>query len=241
MTTDFQNAYQDQTRAEAYARLEFPGSYYLAYRDIPELIRRQVNGTEALDFGCGAGRSTRFLKKLGLNAMGIDVSEEMVAKAREFDPKGRYLRVTGSDYGALPRHHFDLVLSMFTFDNIPGVENRRATLSGLGELTKESGRIILLDATPEIYWNEWASFSTKDFPENRMVKSGGLVKIIITDVDDKRPVTDTLWFDEDYRDLFNASDLKLVETVRPLGLPTEPYDWVSETTVAPWVIYVLSK
>ncbi|MFI5110059.1 MAG: hypothetical protein ACHP9S_10750 [Terriglobales bacterium] len=29
-----------------------------------------MTGTKALDFGCGAGRSTRFLRKLGFNATG---------------------------------------------------------------------------------------------------------------------------------------------------------------------------
>jgi hypothetical protein len=28
---------------------------------------------------------------------------------------------------------------------------------------------------------------------------------------------------------------------RPLGQPTEPIPWVSETTVAPWTIHVLAR
>ena len=32
----FSNVYEDAKRAEAYSKLEFPGTYYLAYRDLPK-------------------------------------------------------------------------------------------------------------------------------------------------------------------------------------------------------------
>jgi hypothetical protein len=34
----FTNAYADAERAEPYARLEFPGTYYLAFRDLPNIL-----------------------------------------------------------------------------------------------------------------------------------------------------------------------------------------------------------
>ena len=57
---EFSNVYDDSRRAEAYAGLELPGTYYLAYRDLPAIIGEHVRGTKALDFGCGAGRSSRW-------------------------------------------------------------------------------------------------------------------------------------------------------------------------------------
>jgi len=75
---EFPNSYEDAKRAEAYAKLEFPGTYYLAYRDLPEIIFEHVKGRKAIDFGCGTGRSTRFLQKLGFNAIGVDVAEETI-------------------------------------------------------------------------------------------------------------------------------------------------------------------
>ena len=54
MGSDFSNVYDDDERADSYADLEFPGTYWLAYRDIPALIEAHVQGTRALDFGCGA-------------------------------------------------------------------------------------------------------------------------------------------------------------------------------------------
>ena len=71
---DFINSYEDTARADAYAGLEFPGTYYLAYRDLPRIISDNISGRRALDFGCGTGRSTRFLKQLGFTAIGVDIA-----------------------------------------------------------------------------------------------------------------------------------------------------------------------
>lgn len=79
----FSNTYDDAARAAAYSTLEFPGTYYLAYRDLPLIIAKYVTGRQALDFGCGAGRSTRFLQKLGFSATGIDISAHMVQLAHQ--------------------------------------------------------------------------------------------------------------------------------------------------------------
>jgi len=61
-TDEFENSWDNQTRAESYSKLEFPNTYYLAYRDLPEIIGKQATLKRAIDFGCGTGRSTRFLK-----------------------------------------------------------------------------------------------------------------------------------------------------------------------------------
>ncbi len=55
----FENSWADQTRASSYSRLEFPNTYFLAYRDLPEIISKHVNKGRAIDFGCGTGRSSK--------------------------------------------------------------------------------------------------------------------------------------------------------------------------------------
>jgi len=234
----FSNVYEDSERAKAYASLEFPGTYYLAFRDLPAIITTHVAGHTALDFGCGAGRSTRFLKRLGFQTIGIDVSSRMIELALAADPVGSYHLVGDGDLRAIAHERFDLVLSAFAFDNIPGATQRGELLRGLRERLTDDGRIIVLGSTPEIYTHEWASFTTKDFPDNRRATSGEPVQIIMKDVADARPVVDLVWFHDDYLALFAAADLALIARYTPLGRPDEPYPWLSETSIAPWVIYV---
>lgn len=90
MGTEFLNVYDDERRADAYAKLEFPGTHYLAYRDLPKILREHVAGTRAMDFGCGTGRSTRFLRTLGFDVVGVDVAERMLARARQQNPEGSH-------------------------------------------------------------------------------------------------------------------------------------------------------
>jgi SAM-dependent methyltransferase len=240
-SSDFQfsNTYSNQVRAESYSKLEFPNTYYLAYRDLPEIITRHVTGKEAVDFGCGTGRSTRFLKQLGFCTTGIDISSEMIEIAQKLDPSGIYQVVNDGSYKHIGTGKYDLIQSVFTFDNIPGWDTRIRILCGLKELLTHSGRIILLDSTPELYTHEWASFSTKDFPENRNAKTGDVVRDIMLDVDDRRPIEDIFWSVEDYHKLFERAGLSLEATYKPLGYVWEPYKWVSELNIAPWIIFVL--
>ncbi len=236
----FINAYEDTFRAETYSKLEFPGTYYLAYRDIPEIVQTHVNGNLALDFGCGTGRSTRFLNDLGFQTLGIDISEEMLQKAEEQDAQSEYLLVPNGDLSNLEDKMFDLVLSVFTFDNIPG-DHKLSLFNQLSQRLNQDGCIVNLISSPEIYTHEWASFSTKDFPENRHAKAGDRVKIIITDTEDSRPVEDIIWPDEFYRKVYNKAGLDVVKVYKPLAYDHEPYPWVNETHIPPWVIYVLKK
>ncbi len=235
----FINVYQNATRADAYAKLEFANTYHLAFRDLPQLFRRHVKSTRALDFGCGTGRSTRFLRSLGFDAVGIDISEEMIAHARQFDPEGDYRLIPGDDMSALPGASFSLIQSAFTFDNIPGMETKVRLFRDLRSLLAPEGILVNIVSAPEIYRNEWASFSTKDFPENHNARPGDSVKIITTDFEDRSPAVDILWPHESYVEVYAQAGLEIVELRKPLANGDESYRWVSETRIAPWAIYVL--
>jgi len=235
----FENVYADRQRARAYADLAFPGSYYLAFRDLPQLFEQHVTGARALDFGCGAGRSSRFLRELGFRVTGVDIAPEMLEHARAADPAGDYRLVQEGDFAAIEPAAYDLAFSAFTFDNVSGNEARLGLLRGLRGCLAGGGTIVNLVSAQDIYLHEWLSFSTKDFPENRGARSGDEVRIVMLDVDDRRPVRDTLCTDEDYRDLYARAELELIDVHRPLGTPDDPHDWVTETTISPWAIYVL--
>jgi SAM-dependent methyltransferase len=236
---NFVNCYDNATRADAYSKLEFANTYHLAFRDLPEIFRAHVKGTAALDFGCGTGRSTRFLRGLGFDPVGVDISEEMVSRARELDPQGDYRVIPGDDMSALPPANCSLIQSAFTFDNIPGMETKVRLFRALRALLTPDGILVNIVSAPEIYWNEWASFSTRNFPENRNARPGDPVRIITTDFEDRSPAVDILWPHESYVEVYARAELEVVEMRKPLAHGDEPYRWVSETRIAPWVIYAL--
>jgi SAM-dependent methyltransferase len=232
------NAYEDEARAEAYANLAFQATYHLAYRDLPRILSEHVAGRRALDFGCGAGRSTRFLRALDFEVVGVDVSSEMLGKARALDPGGRYERIGDGDLAGHPTAGYDLVLAAYPFDNIAGPERRVRLMEELRRIMMPTGRLVLVASTPELYVNEWATFTTAAFPENAGARSGERVRIVIKEGGDTRPIDDLIWFDADYRDTFRRAGFELLATHRPLALGDEPFDWVNETRIPPWVLYV---
>ncbi|HOX57848.1 MAG TPA: bifunctional GNAT family N-acetyltransferase/class I SAM-dependent methyltransferase [Verrucomicrobiota bacterium] len=239
-TTIFRNAYQDGRRAEAYATLEFAGTYHLAFRDLPELLRRHVTGTRALDFGCGSGRSTRLLKSLGFESTGADIAPEMLAIARERDPGGRYHLLAEGQCGPLAGLTFDLVLCAFPFDNIPRRELKLRILRDLHGLLAPGGVLVNLVSSPDIYLHEWASFSTQAFLEqNRAAACGDVVRIITTDIPDARPVEDILFPEADYRILHGEAGFETLEVHKPLAHGDEAFAWREEVRTAPWHLHVL--
>ncbi len=86
-------------------------------------------------------------------------------------------------------------------------------------LLAPGGRLIVVVSSPQIYAHDWASFSTRDFPENSRARDGDPVRIVMLDVPDRRPMEDVVCSDGRYRD---------------------PIRWVCETTIAPWSVYVLA-
>lgn len=108
--------------SQLYAHEQITGTLYLAFRDIPYLLNRYLDPAPshplcALDFGCGTGVSTRYLKSLlplfpkGLKVEGADTSEEMLQRAKEADSKGIYKPIRN---GVIPAADcsYDLILEM---------------------------------------------------------------------------------------------------------------------------------
>ena len=67
---------------------ESPGAAVLRARSY-ELLRA-VQGALVVDVGCGAGRAVAELADQGVRVMGIDVSDQMIALARERWPDGKF-------------------------------------------------------------------------------------------------------------------------------------------------------
>jgi cyclopropane fatty-acyl-phospholipid synthase-like methyltransferase len=78
-----------------------------------------------LEIGCGAGRVTRALAKLFGEVHAVDVSGEMVQRAREAlqkHPNATVYQNNGQDLSVIPELQFDFAFSTIVFQHIPSRE-----------------------------------------------------------------------------------------------------------------------
>jgi SAM-dependent methyltransferase len=226
-----------ETHAGEYADLGMEGTQYLAFRDIPMLIREHAGSVEsALDYGCGAGRSTRFLKSLGLDVVGVDVSPEMLEQARSKDGSGEYHQIRS---GHLPfaDSTFDLVFASFVFLEVSRLDEIESVLREMKRVLRKEGAVIFVTDSMEASKGTWVSLSYA-FPENdKPLRSGDTVKLLIRGID--VVLHDYYWTEGDYCGAAERAGLALATIHKPLGTSEDPIEWRDETTMSPLAIYVL--
>jgi SAM-dependent methyltransferase len=88
----------------------------------------------ALDFGCGVGRLSEALASRCTTVSAVDVSEVMVAKAREFSTHGNvdYIVNSAPDLRIFPDRFFDLCVSHLVLQHV----GRRLAVAYLREIVR---------------------------------------------------------------------------------------------------------
>ncbi|HEY3788888.1 MAG TPA: class I SAM-dependent methyltransferase [Urbifossiella sp.] len=122
-----------------------------------------------LDMGCGTGRLCLYFAKKGFECVGVDLSEEMLAKARTLQEAHSMPRVgSGSanfiqanliDLKQWPDSSFEYAACLFsTLGMIRGEENRVQVLANAFRLLKPGGRFVLHVHNryfPGLGWRNW--------------------------------------------------------------------------------------
>lgn len=231
----------NKTQLEEYAKLynsiKGKGTDSVPYRILPDMFKKYLSGNNVLDFGCGCGYSTLFLKSQNLDAKGVDINLNMINNAKNADSKGVYLHI---QEGAIPfaDEEFDLVFSAFVLVEIDAKEKLQKSLNEISRVLKRGGKFITVLPSENFYKHEWVTLKT-NFPENANVKSGDKVKIEFLDGD--FAIYDTYWSKEDYIEFHKKAGLEMIEINSPLAVISDKIEWKNELHVAPHSIYVSVK
>ncbi len=111
-------------------------------------------GCKALDFGCGVGRVTRALAEHFSECYGVDISEEMIKLARQFNRhigKRRFIVNTAGDLKAFPGNHFDMVYSNIVLQHLPDRNQIRSYVSEFIRIVAPGGLVVFQLAS----WIPW--------------------------------------------------------------------------------------
>jgi SAM-dependent methyltransferase len=105
-----------------------------------------------IDLGCGTGRLCRHFAAKGYECVGVDLSDEMLAKARALVGESPPVATGGSsfvrgnlvDLAGIADGSFDYAACLFsTLGMIRGEDNRRAAVSSFFRVLRPGGRLVL--------------------------------------------------------------------------------------------------
>ena len=228
-----------EDNVENYSKMRLEGSSWLSFRDVPALATKYVHGKKTLDYGCGAGRSTQFLRSIGFDVIGVDLSIEFLNEAISRDKNGHYLIIESGKI-PVPDKSYDFIFSSHVFLVLPTKKEITTVLKEAHRILKNNGIFMIVTGSEVMHSPDmkWVSYST-NFPENQHLSSGDVAKLFIKSVG----VTfyDYQWTNEDYLALFKDAGFKVLKLHSPKGKDTDGIEWLSEKEFSPYSIYVLQK
>jgi ubiquinone/menaquinone biosynthesis C-methylase UbiE len=127
-------------------------------------IKREIASTwvesddAVLEIGCGTGTLAALMLERGARVVGIDVSEQMLAVAREAAPRAELLHLTATAIDGLGTERFDSIVSTLTFSELSDDE-LAYVLEASRSLLKADGRLIVADEVlPASWWQRVAFY-----------------------------------------------------------------------------------
>lgn len=111
---------------------------------IDKLVNRLILVNEkCLDLACGRGRHAVYLNGKGLNVVGVDLSEESIAFAKQFETEGLHFDVHDMRKVYQP-NTFDVVFNLFTsFGYFHSEQENLEVLESIFTMLKTDGKLVI--------------------------------------------------------------------------------------------------
>lgn len=110
----------DENNYQKFQSSKVVGTGYLAYRDIPSIIKlHEIKLERILDVGCGTGRSTSFLKGISENVYATDVSQHALNFVKKNITENAFINRLESHYD---NFYYTAIFSIFTFFHLTDEE-----------------------------------------------------------------------------------------------------------------------
>ncbi len=224
--------------AATYVKAQNVGPRYLAYRDLGPWLNAST-GRLALDYGAGLGFSSDFLQQRGFSVESVDISESMIAGAKEHYPQMTVHKITANEL-PYPNEHFHLIFSSLVLFELPTKDAIKAYISEAARVLKDDGVFVAVTGSTEMHnpSRNWGVLES-NFPENQERSSGSLVKVHLKEAN--LSFSDYYWTSADYHEQFAAAGLTICATHLPLGKGGEAYDWKDELEASPILAIFAAK
>jgi len=142
----------------SYVGLAFSTEWKYGYPLVLESLG-QLSGSRILDFGCGDGKFTQVLGKLGAKAVGVDKSPKMVAAAKRRDGAStEFFEVINDDLSRFGPASFDAAVACWVFCAIPSKREIRDIAIEIDRVLDREGTLSILENNPRSFGQRFESF-----------------------------------------------------------------------------------
>lgn len=223
--------------AEIYAALGITGTTYeIGFAEVARLLG-DVKGTTFLDFGCGAGRSSAFLRSLGVaHVCGVDHDQNMIAAATSHSITGLEF-VLIDNYIPFPDNSMDGAISTSVFVELRTLEQMQRVCADIARVLKSRSPFVIMSTSPLAFSKCFKSFRYSACPQ---LKSGSIVNCTISCNQGEFMIQDTYWQESDYRTALDASGLVVEEITYPTTLNSTLWK-TDEVDTAPFIVIKSTK
>jgi SAM-dependent methyltransferase len=223
--------------AELYGLLGIEGTTYQIGFDAVAQLLGDTTGKVFLDFGCGAGRSARFLKGLGAqHVYAVDHDQNMISQALSRELQGvTFMRING--HVPLPDASVDGAVSMNVFMEIRTLAAMTRACAEISRTLRPGAAFVVESSSPMAFGRTFRSYS---YPHAGSLRSGDMTPCIVTTPGGQVVIQDTYWTEDDYVNAIEQAGL----TVTAIGYPRprDPAAWsTDEASVPPCIVIEARK
>ncbi len=104
-------------------------------------------GHDVLEIGCGTGTLAAMMAERGARVVGIDISDAMLAAARENAPQAELLHMTATEIDQLGAERFDRIVATLAFSELSEDELDHV-LRAAAQALKPEGWLVVADEVP---------------------------------------------------------------------------------------------
>ena len=222
--------------AELYGSFGIEGTtYQIGYDAVAQLLG-DLSGKTFLDFGCGTGRSARFLKELGAqHVYAVDHDQNMIDQAlsQELDSV-TFLRIDSAI--PLPDTSIDGAVSMNVFIEIRTLGAMTRACAEIARTLRAGTAFVLESSSPMAFGHAFRSFS---YPHAGPLQSGDRTPCIVAAPGGQFVIEDTYWTEDDYVDAIEQAGLAVTTIDYPR--PRNPAAWSTDEAFIPPCIVIEAK
>lgn len=233
--TDAPSLFTDARTVEASARSVDDGLYEVEQRAIESHFTRR--DATVLDLGCGTGRTTAVLDRMGFDVVGVDVSEPMIHRARTLFP---HLEFESGDVRDLRFADESFEYVLFSFNGLDYVQpegDRYVALREIWRVLNPGGTFVFSSHNP---FHLLPSDPRSPYGYLQLVRfwirnvlDGNVTSRYKTDVYPDAPIDTYFISPRGQRRQLKRCGFEIVETVKKEAMPSV---WLD-----PWPYYVAEK